>query len=169
LEALTDTCASFARAVISEGADGIFLSTRSASYEMLSEQEYNRFGRPGDLAVFKAAAGGWFNVLHLHGQHPMFTQLADYPAHAVNWHDRTTAPSLTEASRLFRGALMGGVEQYKLLHFGNPVDVEAQVHDAVRQMNGLRLIVTPGCTYPLDVPHANLLAMRRAVETSPAK
>jgi uroporphyrinogen decarboxylase len=31
-------------------------------------------------------------------------------------------------------------------------------------MRGHRLIVTPGCTYPLGIPHSNLLAMRHAVE-----
>ena len=37
--------------------------------------------------------------------------------------------------------------------------------DAIRQMTSLRIIITPGCTYPLGVPHANLMAMRNAVET----
>lgn len=166
LMALTDTCASFARAVIDEGCDGIFLSARAASYEVMSEEEYRRYGRPADMAVLKAATGGWFNVLHLHGQHPMFVPLLDYPVNAVNWHDRTAWPSLSEASQLFPKALMAGVEQHKTLCFGSSVDVEAQVHDALKQVNGLRLIISVGCTYPLGVPHSNLVAMRRAVETS---
>ncbi len=166
IKALTQTCADFGRAVIGEGADGIFLSARFASYEVMSKTEYNRFGRPGDLAVLAAAADGWFNVLHVHGQHPMISQLSDYPAHALNWHDRTAEPGLAKAAQLFGGALMGGVEQYKVLQLGSPEDVVAQVHDAIKQMNGRRLIVTPGCTYPLSVPHANLVAMRRAVETA---
>jgi len=163
--ALTATCASFAGAAISLGCDGIFLSTRYASYEMMSEEEYHRFGRPADLAVLKSAADGWFNVLHLHGQHPMFTSLSDYPVHAVNWHDRTAWPGLAEAVPLFKGALMAGIEQFKTLYFGSPEEVEAQVHNAISQLNGRRLIVTPGCTYPLGVPHSNLMAVRRAVET----
>ena len=166
LQALTETCARFAAAAIAEGADGIFLSVRAASYEVMSEEEYARFGRQGDLAVFEAAGRGWFNVLHLHGQHPMFVPLADYPAHAVNWHDRAAGPALSEAAGVFRGALMAGVEQQRVLLLGAPADVEAQVHDAIRQTAGRRLIVSPGCTYPLTVPHANLLAMRRAVETA---
>jgi len=56
------------------------------------------------------------------------------------------------------------VEQLKVLLLGSPADVEAQVRDAVRQMNGRRLIISPGCTYPVTVPVSNLLAMRRAVE-----
>lgn len=163
LKAITATSASFARAAISAGADGIFLSAKQASYEEMSEQEYDRFGRPGDLEVLKAASEGWFNVLHLHGQHPMLSRLADYPVQVLNWHDRTTM-SLSEVCKMFPGALMGGVEQYKVLHFGTTADVEAQVRDAVKQMNGHRLIISPGCTYPLTVPHMNLAAMRQAVE-----
>jgi len=118
LKALAETCAHFAQTAIAEGCDGIFLSARSASYEVMSEEEYRRFGRPGDLAVLASASQGWFNVLHLHGQHPMFVPLSDYPVHAVNWHDRTTGLSLAEAARLFSGALMGGIEQYRTLTWG---------------------------------------------------
>ena len=165
LKALTETCTSFVKAVIDEGADGIFLSTRWASYELMSEEEYLRFGKPSDLSVLAASSGGWFNVLHLHGQHPMFNLLSDYPVQAINWHDRTAWPGLTEAKNLFRGALMGGIEQYKILNLGGPSDVESQVHDAIHLANERRLIVSPGCTYPLSVPHSNLIAMRKAVDT----
>ena len=164
LKALTETCVSFVKAVIAEGADGIFLSTRWASYELMSEEEYLRFGKPGDLVVLAASSGGWFNVLHLHGQHPMFSTLADYPVQAINWHDRTAWPGLTEAKKLFRGAVMGGVEQYKVLNLGSPLDVELQVHNAIDLTKGRRLIIAPGCTYPLSVPYSNLIAMRKAVD-----
>jgi uroporphyrinogen decarboxylase len=164
LPALTETCANFAATVIKAGADGIFLSTNTASVELLSPQEYEQFGRPGDLKVLQAAKGGWFNSLHLHGKYPLFTLLADYPVQAMNWHDRTAGPSLKEASKLFKGALMAGVDQNGTLHLGTPAQVEAQVHDAIRQMNGRRLIISGGCTYPLTVPEGNLMAARKAAE-----
>ena len=167
LPALAETGADFARACIEAGADGIFLSARFGSYEIMNDAEYRRFARPGDLAVLAAAAGGWVNVLHVHGPHPMLTPMADYPAHALNWHDRTAYPDLAGGAKIFKGALMGGVDQNELLKNGRPEDVTAQVHDAVKQMKGRRLLVTPGCTYYLGVPHANLVAMRRAVETAP--
>ncbi len=165
LKALAETCASFSRAVIAEGADGIFLSSRHSSYEIMSEEEYSRFGLPGDGAVLEAASSGWLNVLHIHGKNPMLALVADYKAQVMNWHDRVTGLGLAETSRLFPGALMGGVEQYQTLHYGNPSEVESQVLDAIRQMNGHRLIVGPGCTYPITVPHRNLMAMRTAVES----
>ena len=169
LTALKETCANFAKAVITEGADGVFVSTLSASYDVMNEEEYLHFGRPYDLAVLAAAADGWFNMLHLHSQHPMFALVADYPVQAINWHDRTAGPSLSEASQLFPGAVVGGIEQNHVLHFGIPDDVEAQVHDAISQMNGRRLIVAAGCTYPVTVPEGNLIAARQAVETTTIK
>jgi uroporphyrinogen decarboxylase len=165
LKALAETCASFVKMLIVEGANGIFLSTRWASYELMSEGEYLRFGKPGDLAVLSASSGGWFNVLHLHGQHPMFEALSDYPVQAINWHDRTAWPGLTEARKLFHGALMGGIEQYKVLNLGSPLDVESQVYNAINVTKGRRLIITPGCTYPISVPHSNLIAIGKAVDT----
>lgn len=166
LSALTETCANFAQAVIREGADGIFLSTAAANYAVMSEEEYRRFGRPYDLAVLEAAADGWFNVLHICRQHPMFTQFTDYPIQAVNWHDRTAGPSLSEAAQLFSGALIGGIEQHVVLNYGTPAAVQAQIRDAIRQMEGCRLIVAAGCTFPVTVPEGNLLVARQAVETT---
>jgi uroporphyrinogen decarboxylase len=163
LKALSETCSNFVKAVIAEGTDGIFLSTRWASYDLMSQEEYLRFGKPGDLAVLGASSNGWFNVLHLHGQHPMFTALSDYPVQAINWHDRTSWPGLTEGGKIFRGALMGGIEQYKILNLGSPLEVESQIYDAINRTKGRRLIITPGCTYPLSVPDRNLIAMSRAV------
>jgi len=166
LHTLTTTCADFVEASMREGADGLFLSTSAASYDVMSIEEYARFGRPYDLRVFEAASKGWFNVLHIHGQHPMFSELADYPVHAINWHDRSAGPHLKKAANLFNGALLGGVEQYGILHFATPAEVEAQVRDAIRQTGGLRLIVTAGCTYPVTVPECNIEAVRRAVEAT---
>ncbi len=165
LKAMTETCSNFVRASIAEGADGIFLSTSAASYDVMSVTEHDRFCRPCDLEVLKAASKGWFNMLHIHGQHPMFAELADYPVQAVNWHDRSSSPGLEEAFGLFKGALAGGVEQYHTLHFGTPGEVETQVQDAVKQTNGRRLIVAAGCTYPITVPECNIFAVRRAINT----
>jgi len=165
LKALTETCTNFVSASIDVGADGIFLSTSSASYEVMSIEEHNKFCRPYDLEILKTSTKGWFNMLHIHGQQPMFSELTDYPVQVINWHDRSAGPGLKEAFELFDGALAGGVEQYHTLHFGTPEEVEAQVHDAVTQTDGRRLIVAAGCTYPITVPECNIVAVRKAIDT----
>jgi len=165
LMALTETCANFVRASIAEGADGIFLSTFAASYDIMSIAEHGRFCRPYDLGALVAADKGWFNVLHIHGQRPMFAEVTDYPVQVINWHDRSAKPSLKEAYGLFGGALAGGIGQYDTLHFGTPAEVETEVHDAIRKTKGRRLIIAAGCTYPVTVPECNILAVRRGVDT----
>jgi len=112
LDALTETCVAFARAAVATGADGIFLSTFTASYDLMSVPEYCEVAKPADIRILNAASGGWFNLMHLHGGNPMFELFRDYPVQAINWHDRTAGPSLAGAARLFPGALVGGVEQY---------------------------------------------------------
>ncbi|MEL7561778.1 uroporphyrinogen decarboxylase family protein [Dehalogenimonas sp. 4OHTPN] len=166
LNALAETSARFARACIELGADGIFFSARFASHELLNAAEYRRFGRPADLKVLAAASKGWFNVLHLHGPHPMVQELSDYPVQALNWHDHTSDINVKRAAGCFAGALMGGIEQ-ALLAQGTPDQVAAQGREAIAAMNGRRLILTPGCTYSLAVPEANLMSVRRAVEQRP--
>ena len=165
LAALTETCANFVLASIDQGADGIFLSTAAARYDVMSVGEHDRFCRRNDLEVLSAASNGWFNILHIHGQQPILAKVADYPVQVINWHDRSAGPGLEEAGRLFTGTLAGGIEQYQTLHFGTPSEVEAEVHDAIRRMKGRRLIVAAGCTYPVTVPECNLLAVRRAMDT----
>jgi len=167
LRALTETCVALARAALAEGADGVFLSTMGASYEVMGPEEYRRAGRPGDLAVLEAARAGWLNILHLHGQHPMVSEVADYPVQGLSWHDRAAGPSLAEAAKIFPGTLVAGIEQFQVLHFETPAAVAAQAADAVAQMGGRRLILAAGCTYPLTAPECNLVAARRAVETPP--
>jgi uroporphyrinogen decarboxylase len=164
LQAVTETTARWVQAAMAMGADGIFFSTRFASSELMPESEYRRFARETDMKVLKAACDGWLNVLHLHGPHPFLAQLADYPAPVLNWHDRTTEFSLAVAGQVFPGVLMGGIEQYRTLRFGSPEEVADQARDAIHQMAGQRLIVAPGCTYHLDVPQTNLLALRQAVD-----
>jgi uroporphyrinogen decarboxylase len=166
LQAIAETTARFVRAALAEGADGIFLSTRFASSELMPEREYLRFAREGDLVVLQAAQSGWLNILHLHGPHPQLAQLSGYPVQIINWHDRTTEFDLGAAAGLFPGLLMGGIEQYHTLRFGTPEQVVAQAHDAIRVMQGRRLVLAPGCTYNLDVPQSNLLALRRSVDSA---
>lgn len=157
LEAISETMRDFAREAINSGADGIFLATLHATYQLLSDAEYQTFGVPYDAQILEAADEGWFNVLHIHaGNNIMFRLLADYPVHAINWHDRETWPSLAEAREFFNGTLVGGLSRYSDLVQGSPEQVRAQVADAIYQTNGLGLIIGAGCVLPLTVPQRNI-------------
>jgi uroporphyrinogen decarboxylase len=87
LEAVTATFADFARACVDGGADGIFLATTPAAQkDVLSDEEYVRFGRTYDLRILAAVADAPFNVLHVCGAGTRVFELADYPVAAISWN-----------------------------------------------------------------------------------
>lgn len=165
LEVLTETNVRFVEEVLKRGAAGVFMSTIHASYLLFTESEYLELGRPYDLRVLEAAQGGWFNVLHIHGEEVMFDLLTDYPVAAINWHDRSGSPSLAGAATRFSGTLIGGLRQWDTLLRGTPDQVRAEVRDAVEQTGGRHYILGAGCVTPITTPTRNIWAARKAVES----
>ncbi len=164
LEVITESTIRFILAAREKGIAGIFLALQHASYDLLSQAEYREFGRPYDLRVLEAARSLWFNVLHVHGNNIMFREVADYPVQAINWHDRETAPSLSQALNLFPGALIGGIRQVDTLVRGTPDDIHSEVRDALTSTGGKRLVVGTGCVTWITTPAGNIRAVRSAVE-----
>jgi uroporphyrinogen decarboxylase len=159
LEVITDSIARFAQASIEAGAAGLFFATQSASYRQLSEAEYREYGLPNDLKVFEAARAGWFHVLHMHGDDIMFQLAKEYPAQAVNWHDRSAGPSLREARTMFGGALIGGLNQHVTMLQKDPPDVAAEARDAIAQAGGgVGFILGVGCVLQIPTAESNLKA-----------
>ncbi|MBI2455943.1 MAG: uroporphyrinogen decarboxylase [candidate division NC10 bacterium] len=169
LDAIGATVEAYVRACLEAGADGIFFATQAATPEVLSPEEHRTFVEPSDLRVLRATTGSEAIVLlHLHGDLPYLTDLAaTYPAQALNWHDRRTRPSLGEAMGQVSQALVGGLDERGSMITASPEAVRAQVHDAVAQCGGRRLLAGPGCVVDLRVPEANLTAARQAVEDLP--
>jgi uroporphyrinogen decarboxylase len=139
---------------------GIYYAVQMANYPLLNEAEYQTFGEPYDRRILAAVAGRWFNLLHLHGPGGMFDLVADYPVHAINWHDREAGPSLAEGLRRFRGAVCGGLEHWDDLLRGDPAQITARIADAHAQTGGRRLIIASGCVAPVNAPFSNLRAVR---------
>ena len=160
LRTITDTTIDFSLAALKAGAHGLFFATQLATTDVLSVSEYQRFGVRFDLEVFKSLEKKTrVNMLHLHGENVMFDLLAGYPVEMINWHDRLTAPSLKDALRRFKGALVGGVEERELLVKGGERAVRSQVREAIDQTGGRRLVVGPGCVAALAAPEQNFRAI----------
>jgi len=165
LELITEANKEYVHAVINEiGADGIFFAVQHAQTSMLSEEEYHNFGRPYDLPVLQAAADGWLNVLHLHGEAVYFNHFLDYPVQVINWHDLETKPDLKTGQSQFPGAVCGGIRQETTLNLGTPEDVRAEARQAIAATDGRGFILGTGCVAPTTTPHGNLMAARRVVE-----
>jgi uroporphyrinogen decarboxylase len=165
LEALTVTFERFARACLEVGADGIFYATTGwATYDRLSDVEYEEFGRPYDVRVLKAVEGAPFNILHVCRSHNMLWKLLDYPAQAVNWATTdATNPQIGEVWQRSHRPVIGGVDQVETLRHGTPKAVAAEVQSAVGQTR-VGLLIGPGCSISPQTPEANLRAARAAVD-----
>jgi uroporphyrinogen decarboxylase len=164
LEAIAETTGRFIAAACETGIAGVFFAVQHAQYGLLSEEEYNTFGRSYDLQVLEAAEGLWLNVLHLHGTDIMFDLLADYPVQVINWHDRETWPTLAEGKEHFGGAVCGGLQRWEVMVQGTPAQVREQAADAIAQTGGERFILGTGCVTPIVAPTANIHAARTVVE-----
>jgi uroporphyrinogen decarboxylase len=165
LDAITDTMARHARAALEAGADGIFLATQTTAPETVTAEECARFELPHMRRVLDAILDrSVFTVLHLHGRDVYFDQAAALPVHAVNWHDRLTAPRLGQARTRFAGAVVGGLSEGHTVLHGPPGAVTAEVRDALDQTGGRGIVIGPGCVLPLATPDEHLAAVVAAVE-----
>jgi uroporphyrinogen decarboxylase len=177
LEAFTAAALSFVEAHIEAGVSGFFFATQCAARDLMSPEEYAEFGRPYDLEIIRSFAGRTpFNILHLHGEHCMFDELLDYPVNCVNWHDRSTPPSLAEARGKTDKCLLGGIQESprkdgagrsipSFFNSASPPEVEAHVHEAIRAAGGRGIIIGPGCVTDPFAPEENIRAVRRALDT----
>ena len=164
LQTITDTMIDYCRASLAAGADGIFYATQAGSYRLLNAAEHKEFGEAYDLQLLNAIRPeAEFLLLHNHGEDTMFETLASYPVDALNWHDRQVGPSLAEARHHFGGMLAGGVYEWQTLLYGTPAEVEAEIHEAIDQLGGRGIMISPGCVVPTSTPPANLTAARQAV------
>ncbi len=165
LNTITDSTLRFIDAIRKSGVSGIFYAVQHASYSMMTEAEYQEFGRPYDLRILEAIPDTWWlNMMHLHGKLPMFDLVADYPVQVINWHDRETAPDLNEGKLKFKGAVSGGIGRWDPMHSGTPVEVRTQARHAIEQTNRRRFILSTGCVIMTTTPQSNIRAAREVVE-----
>ncbi len=163
LDVIAETTVRFVRAALEAGADGIFYAMQRASADFLGEQEYREVCRPLDLRILEAAGAATLNLLHLHGPNTYFDLVADYPAHALNWHDRDTGPSLAEGARRFPGLVVGGLSQRDMVE-GTPQSIQALAHEAIGSLGGRRLCLSTGCVMQTVTPWGNIRALRAAAD-----
>lgn len=164
LRTLAESAVRFLEEAKRAGIDGIFFAVQHASHAVCSENEYRFFGEPFDRTVLAAVADCWLNVLHLHGDAPMFALGAEYPVAAVNWHALECGPGLAEAAAMTGKALCGGLGTEGTLAGGTPEAVRAEMHRAREGAGRNRLIATGGCGLLVATPEANIAAARAAAE-----
>lgn len=164
LGTIAETTRLFIEAARVTGIDGIFYAVQHAQKQFLTFEEYRRFGLTFDRETIEPAESLWCNMLHLHGQGVHFELAAELPFQIVNWHDRESYPSLTEAHSLFKGVMCGGMRQDTLVYRG-PAEVRKEAADAIQQTHGRRFLLGTGCVVPIIASHGNILAARKSIES----
>ena len=162
LETISKTSSKFIEAAHETGIDGVFYAIQHAQAGMMELDEYKTFGLPFDQQVLESTRDLWCNMLHLHGKDVFFSLLRLYNFQIVNWHDRETYPSLSEAQNVFKGTLCGGLRQDTLV-FEDQAKVKEEAEDAIRQTQGRRFILGTGCVVPVTASHGNITAAIKSV------
>lgn len=165
LNTLTESTLRFMERLRRGPIDGIVYIVEHAHYEALSLSEYTEFGLPYDRKILESLpAKWWLNVVQLQGQHPMLNRVNAYPVQGLNWHVAEGETSLEAGKRLFKGALLGGLDAWQHLHHGTPTSIRDAAREALRQTDRRRFILTCHPTVPLSAPRSNLRAVREAVD-----
>lgn len=163
LATIAETTRRFVETCLEAGVDGIFYAIQHAQASLLSFEEYQTFGLPYDQNALAPAEGLWCNLLHLHGHDVYFSLVNSLSFSIVNWHDRESFPSLSQAQELFSGAVCGGIRQDTIVYRSRS-EVEQEAADALQQTNGVRFVLGTGCVTPVIAAHGNILAARKSVE-----
>jgi uroporphyrinogen decarboxylase len=163
LKIIAETTRLFIEASLAIGIDGIFYAVQHAQAQYLSYEEYKTLGLTFDRETIEPAESLWCNMLHLHGENVHFELVRDLPFQIVNWHDRESYPTLTEAQSLFKGVMCGGMRQDTLV-YRDKAEVQQEAADALKQTGGKRFLLGTGCVVPIIAAHGNILAARKSVE-----
>jgi len=170
LDVITEVTCAFVRAATARGCAGIFFATQDATAAAFDPSAYRRFGEAYDRRVLQAArlAGGWFNVLHMHGEDVHFDILSGYDAIALNWHIGETPPSIGD----YRAAggtrpIVGGLQRGHLTRRDGAA-VRADIERSFAETRGRGLLVAPACVIRHPVDPATLEEAARIIKGLPA-
>ena len=162
LAAITEVTHQMTATTLERGAYGIFFATQCATTDLVSIAEYREFGAAYDLQVLAAAGASRFTLVHLHGSNIMFDEMKTYPAHALNWHDRRTTPTLAEGQASSGLTVVGGMHEKDMATM-TPQQAADQARDAIDSLSARHVMIAPGCVMPITTPEANVRAVVAAV------
>lgn len=144
LDKIAHTTALLAQEAVKRGASGVYFASQLADQDKTTESIYRDYGLPYDLKALHGAEDGWFNVLHLHGNHIMPNLFKDYPTQVINWHIGESEPSLAQGLADYSQTIMGGLQRMTITHDQKEA-IDQQIETAISQSKGQRLLLSPGC------------------------
>ena len=166
LEALTQTFTAFAVEALNAGADGLFFATTQwASRQLLSVEEYERWGRPYDLRILAQVEDAPFNLLHVCSAEAMLHDLADYPVALFNWGFADAGnPDVTDGLKRLRKPVIGGVDRKQDLLEADPKAIYSKVVTLKEKLQSEPWGCGPDCSIYPHSKTENLRAVKAAIE-----
>ena len=156
---LLDDIIEYAEASIDAGAEGIFLASQHFRKTELKQDEVKRF-EFNFLEKFLSRINkkAEFVVMHVHGEDIKFKEAAKFQVNALNWHDRLTWPSLSQATNIFPNGLLAGMDETRTFVDGKSEEIRDNILDSIQQSKKAdnRIIISPGCVIPITVPDKNI-------------
>lgn len=154
LATITEVTCAFVAEAMARGCAGMFFALQDATPSAFSEADYRRYGEPYDRRVLQAAkdAGGWFNVLHMHGEDIMFELLRDYDVTALNWHIGETPPAILDYRRSGgTRPIVGGLQRAHLTRRDRAA-IAADIRRAMTETDERGILLAPACVirHPVD-------------------
>lgn len=144
---------------------GICYDLSLATHDLVSEEEYRRFGWEFDKAILdRLPASWWFNMARFPAGAPIFRLAGELNLSAVSWDDQQGDPDLIAGRSQLTGAACCGVSAREQLHDGTPASVLNRARAARQLCGGRRFILAPGSPLLVSTPLSNLRALRQAVE-----
>lgn len=172
LDTITESWLRFVRGCVERGVDGFYASTQGGERNGLGADElFDRIVKPADLEIMREIdAACRFNILHVcdyHGPYDDIARYTEYPGHVVSYPSEVGGRhvSPTDASRLFRRPVMGGMDRHGILAGGTPEAVRSAAAGVLAEAPE-RFILGADCTVPSDTSWDNLKA---AIDTAHAR
>ncbi|MHA2091967.1 MAG: uroporphyrinogen decarboxylase family protein [Candidatus Kariarchaeaceae archaeon] len=143
LKIITKVTTEFAQTCLDAGSTGLFIAVQEADRSLLNDKQMISdligLNRPFMNAISHKSQ---FTVLHIHGKDILFEEaIKQLKPTAVNWHDQTVKPDLSEGHILFKGGLLGGLEPDDVLddNISEPIQRAKELRETIP------LILAPGC------------------------
>jgi uroporphyrinogen decarboxylase len=169
LETITESWLRFVRGCVDRGVDGFYASTQGGERNGLGTDElFDRVVKPADLAIMREIdATCRFNILHVcdyHGPYDDIARYTEYPGHVVSYPSEVGGRPVppTDAARLFRRPVMGGLDRHGVLATGTPEAVRSAAREVLADAPE-RFVLGADCTVPSDTSWDNL---RAAIDTA---
>ena len=168
-EAVGEILAYIAEECLKAGADGIYFAALGGERDFLTDEEFEEYVKPNDLAVLRACENpSCFNILHMCKDNLDLSRFVDYGGEVVNWGVHGVGnPSILEGAKLFPGrAVLGGLDDRSgVLVDGTEEDIRKAVKDVIDTFGTTKFLLGADCTVPSEISLDRLAcAVRAAAE-----